>query len=176
MWPSDFGLLASGALREREQATPKRGCTRDAGKTQGRKSTGEGEQASQHLLPNSFDEVPSLSVRAASAARPNEEPPRCPLEICPFWISHPSCGTTTCLVTTTRGHRRGTRKVLQEVRRIGLTIDARHGYVFESEELRDYFESQSWYHPNPRFSPGEFDEGVLSDIERTNIDLIVSME
>ena len=51
-----------------------------------------------------------------------------------------------------------------------------HGYVFESEELRDYFESQSWYHPNPRFSPGEFDEGVLSDIERTNIDLIVSME
>ena len=55
-------------------------------------------------------------------------------------------------------------------------IYARHGYVFKSDDLREHFGNCSWYSPNPRYSPGEFDESLLNDIERANVDLISSME
>lgn len=55
-------------------------------------------------------------------------------------------------------------------------IYARHGYIFESDDLREHFENCGWYSPNPRFSPGEFDDSLLNDIERANVDLISSME
>lgn len=60
---------------------------------------------------------------------------------------------------------------------IGLAkneIYARHGRIFDSEDLKEYFESQSWYHGE--IEPEDFDESVLNDYERANIDLLVSYE
>ncbi len=50
-------------------------------------------------------------------------------------------------------------------------IYARHGYVFEAGELSEYFESKSWYHPTDVFN-----EGDITEIERQNVSLILSIE
>lgn len=50
-------------------------------------------------------------------------------------------------------------------------IYARHGYVFEAGELSEYFESKSWYHPSDVFN-----EGDITEIERQNVSLILSIE
>lgn len=62
----------------------------------------------------------------------------------------------------------------EEVRLAKNEIYARHGRIFDSEDLREYFESQSWYHGE--IEPEDFDEGVLNEYERANIDLLVSYE
>ena len=46
-------------------------------------------------------------------------------------------------------------------------IYARHGYVFKTDSIRHYYQSQSWYHENYNFS-----ESDLSEIETYNIGLI----
>ncbi|MDF2503573.1 DUF5050 domain-containing protein [Clostridium sp.] len=50
-------------------------------------------------------------------------------------------------------------------------IFARHGYVFTSPEIKSYFESKSWYHSDP-----SYDENTMSDVEKTNIQLIKNTE
>lgn len=62
----------------------------------------------------------------------------------------------------------------EEVRLAKNEIYARHGRIFDSEDLKEYFESQSWYHGE--IEPEDFDESVLNDYERANIDLLVSYE
>ncbi len=52
-------------------------------------------------------------------------------------------------------------------------IFARHGYIFEKDEYKQYFLSKSWYVPNPYFSGSEED---LNYIERENIKLIREIE
>lgn len=46
-------------------------------------------------------------------------------------------------------------------------IYARHGYVFKTRSIQQYYESQSWYHKNYNFS-----ESDLTDIESYNIGLL----
>lgn len=53
-------------------------------------------------------------------------------------------------------------------------IYARHGRIFDSADLKDYFESKSWYKGTVK--PNDFDESVLNKYEKANIDLISSME
>lgn len=53
-------------------------------------------------------------------------------------------------------------------------IYARHGRIFDSEDLREYFESKSWY--KGTVNPNDFDEKILNEYEKANIDLISSME
>jgi hypothetical protein len=50
-------------------------------------------------------------------------------------------------------------------------IFARHGYIFKSEEMVNYFSSQRWYQPI-------YDDVTpfLSEIEKKNIDFIKSIE
>lgn len=52
-------------------------------------------------------------------------------------------------------------------------IYARHGYVFITQPYKDYFNTKSWYTPNPSFK-GEDTE--LNEIEKNNVYLIKSME
>jgi hypothetical protein len=49
-------------------------------------------------------------------------------------------------------------------------IYGRHGYVFKSKDLQQYFSSKSWYHPNPSF------DGSLNEVEKENVDLIKARE
>lgn len=60
--------------------------------------------------------------------------------------------------------------------RIGRNeIFARHGVVFEAEELQTYFEGKSWY--NGEIPVSQFDsETKLNDFEKKNVDLIKSIE
>lgn len=52
--------------------------------------------------------------------------------------------------------------------RIGKNeIYANYGRMFNSQDLRDYFNSRSWYNPSVR--PEDFNENVFTDIERENI-------
>lgn len=53
-------------------------------------------------------------------------------------------------------------------------IYARHGYIFEAEDLREYFSSRSWYLGN--INKDEFDSSVFNACELANIELIKSME
>ncbi len=53
-------------------------------------------------------------------------------------------------------------------------IYARHGYRFNGEELKSYFESKSWYHPT--IDPSDFDDSVLNEYEVANINAIVEAE
>lgn len=45
-------------------------------------------------------------------------------------------------------------------------IFARHGYIFTTPSLKAYYESKSWYTPNPNFSMGD-----LNETERYNIEI-----
>lgn len=72
----------------------------------------------------------------------------------------------------TEGDVRGLSK--EELRLARNEIFARYGYVFESEDLQDYFNSKSWYTPN--YSSGNVSEDMLNDYERANVDLIREYE
>lgn len=37
-------------------------------------------------------------------------------------------------------------------------VYARHGYIFQTEPYKSYFESKTWYSPNPNFSEKDFNE------------------
>ena len=50
-------------------------------------------------------------------------------------------------------------------------IYARHGYIFENEDIQYYFGRQIWYEPNP-----DFDGSGLSAIEKANIETIKAFE
>lgn len=50
-------------------------------------------------------------------------------------------------------------------------IFARYGYIFQTEDMRDYFNRQSWY--TPRYNDVN---SFLTKIEKANIDLIIYFE
>ena len=53
-------------------------------------------------------------------------------------------------------------------------IYARHGRMFNDAELQEYFNSCSWY--TGYISAEDFDEDILSDIEKSNRDLIIEYD
>ncbi|ONI46333.1 hypothetical protein AN642_03160 [Epulopiscium sp. SCG-B10WGA-EpuloA2] len=53
-------------------------------------------------------------------------------------------------------------------------IFARHGYIFQSEELLSYFHTKSWY--QPKINGIDFDMNILNPFEQYNIDLIKQFE
>lgn len=50
-------------------------------------------------------------------------------------------------------------------------IFARHGYIFRSDDLLQYFGRKSWYKPND-----DFHDDMFSNMEKQNIELIKSYE
>jgi hypothetical protein len=62
-------------------------------------------------------------------------------------------------------------KNLDELRVIRNEIFARHGYIFKSEDLRQYFSTKNWYKP-------KFDDVTerLSEGDKANISMIVARE
>lgn len=63
---------------------------------------------------------------------------------------------------------------LREINYAKNEIYARHGRMFNSRELQDYFNSQSWY--SGAVSPEDFSESVLSDVEKQNAQFLSSAE
>ena len=59
----------------------------------------------------------------------------------------------------------------RELRFARNEIYARHGYIFESDDLRIYFSKKSWYFPNPNY-----DDSLLNSIEKYNVKLIQDRE
>lgn len=59
-----------------------------------------------------------------------------------------------------------------ELRVMRNTIYARHGYIFSSADLNNYFSRFSWYNPYTKVVP----ERELSSIEKANINLIKAYE
>ena len=53
-------------------------------------------------------------------------------------------------------------------------IYARKGRMFQNSDLQAYFNAQSWYYP--RIPSDQFSEDSLSDIERKNVEYIISFE
>lgn len=49
-------------------------------------------------------------------------------------------------------------------------IYARHGYIFQSDELQAYFNGMSWYEANPYY------DGSLTSVEKANVEFIQSYE
>ena len=50
-------------------------------------------------------------------------------------------------------------------------IYARYGYIFKTEDMKAYFESQPWY--TPKYNDDTF---FLTEIEKRNIELIKQYE
>ena len=74
---------------------------------------------------------------------------------------------------------RYTQADLEKLNADGLRITrneifARHGRMFNDRELQDYFSAQSWY--VARYSADEFDDRLLNETEKYNVDLIRSFE
>ncbi len=53
-------------------------------------------------------------------------------------------------------------------------IYARRGYIFQSQELRDYFGSKTWYHPI--VPAAYFTEEIFNSVEMSNIELLKRYE
>lgn len=62
----------------------------------------------------------------------------------------------------------------EELRLARNEIYARHGRKFETDDLKQYFSGQSWY--NGYLSAEEFDDSVLNEYEKANLDLIKEIE
>lgn len=65
----------------------------------------------------------------------------------------------------------------KELRLIRNEIFARHGRIFDSQELMDYFTQKSWYVPT--YSPEEFDahwDRYLTEYEVANLNVILDYE
>ncbi len=62
----------------------------------------------------------------------------------------------------------------EECRLARNELYARHGRIFQDEELQQYFESFDWYHPS--IQPDDFQESMLNAYETANRDLIVEYE
>ncbi len=63
-----------------------------------------------------------------------------------------------------------------EVRLIRNEIYARYGYTFQTEEIRDYFLTQSWYTPDPEVNSSTFTRDNMTETERANLDTILQYE
>lgn len=50
-------------------------------------------------------------------------------------------------------------------------IYARHGYIFSSQDLNEYFSGKTWYQPS-----SQFDDSQLTEVEKANINFIKSYE
>lgn len=64
----------------------------------------------------------------------------------------------------------------EEVMLIRNELYARHGYNFQDEKIRAYFNSQSWYEPIPGVDASTFDTAVFNGYERTNLETILAYE
>ncbi len=53
-------------------------------------------------------------------------------------------------------------------------IYARHGYIFQNEDLYNYFMGCIWY--TPTTAPADFDDGVFNEYEKANLELLSSMD
>lgn len=63
---------------------------------------------------------------------------------------------------------------LQEANYAKNEVYARHGYLFKSQELREYFSQFSWY--NGTITGDHFSESVFNKYEKENVKLFVSKE
>ena len=62
----------------------------------------------------------------------------------------------------------------EELRLARNEIYARHGRTFKNADLQNYFNAQSWYEGT--VAPEAFNEGMLSAVERQNVDRIMEVE
>lgn len=62
-------------------------------------------------------------------------------------------------------------KSLDDLRIIRNEIFARHGYIFKSRDLRNYFSKMDWY--DPKY---ENVDSLLTEVDKKNIALIISIE
>ena len=63
---------------------------------------------------------------------------------------------------------------LQQINYAKNEIYARHGRLFDSRELQNYFNSQSWY--SGTIAPANFSESLLSDVEKKNVTFLKNLE
>ncbi len=53
-------------------------------------------------------------------------------------------------------------------------IYARHGRIFRAQDLKDYFNSRTWY--NGTVAPNNFKEDTLNEVERANVNFLKAAE
>ena len=58
----------------------------------------------------------------------------------------------------------------QQLRLARNEIYARHGYVFKSQDLQEFFSTKSWYHQDPSY------DGSLNKIEKENVAFLKARE
>ncbi len=63
---------------------------------------------------------------------------------------------------------------LKEINYAKNEIYARHGRKFDSQELQNYFNNQSWYHGT--IEPENFQNSLLNDYEQKNAELLSKVE
>ncbi len=107
-------------------------------------------------------------VRGVAPAAPSETPSAAPGEL-------PCCyilPTNTQLISASDLYPFSQR----EVSLIRNEIYARYGYTFQTEEVRDYFLTQSWYTPDPDVNSATFTRDSMTETEQANLDTILQYE
>ncbi|MBD2464286.1 YARHG domain-containing protein [Oscillatoria sp. FACHB-1407] len=54
------------------------------------------------------------------------------------------------------------------------SVFARYGRRFDRTDLQAYFDSQTWY--EPRYSPSQFPNNQLTDLEKSNAQFILDYQ
>lgn len=54
-------------------------------------------------------------------------------------------------------------------------IYARHGYTYQTEDLKEYFEDKSWYESDPDVNQSTWNDSMLNNYERENINLLTTV-
>lgn len=64
----------------------------------------------------------------------------------------------------------------EEIAYIRNEMFARYGYTFVTQETRDYFNRQSWYHADPSVNAETFGQKNMNPIEQENLNTIIQYE
>lgn len=107
-------------------------------------------------------------VRGVAPAEPSESPSAAPGDLPCYYI----LPTNTQLITAADLYPFSQK----EVRLIRNELYARYGYTFQTEEIRDYFLTQSWYTPDPEVNSATFTRDNMTETEQANLDTILQYE
>ena len=64
----------------------------------------------------------------------------------------------------------------RDLRILRNSLIARYGLTFKDEKLTKIYSNMPWYKPNPDITASEIIDKLMSDLERANIQTILSVE
>lgn len=176
-----IGLFAANVLSPREQPTadsPAWGAlgSSDVSPKQGSSSTGESEEdASSSDDPSADNDAEDSGKAAESTGEVNAKTPGDGAKVVPAAQTGADGYILPDVATHVYTREELSSLSQEDIRLASNEVLARHGRSFNTQSIKSYFESKSWY--RAQYAPKDFDamDGVLNDTEQANYDLLMSL-